>query len=150
MEQNQAVLRTRRSRAFHRAEGKAAEYARNPERLTQLIDSARRKSERSRGGRLAEVWGGLMDVLRLLRAYAGGRYRKIPWKSLLLIIASVSYFVMPLDWIPDFIAGVGFFDDAALLAWALNAVRADLAEFRTWECEHETQSSAGSLRSVES
>jgi uncharacterized membrane protein YkvA (DUF1232 family) len=39
-----------------------------------------------------------------------------------ILIAALAYFVLPFDAIPDFIAGFGFTDDAAVLALALRLV----------------------------
>ncbi len=40
-----------------------------------------------------------------------------------VLFGALAYFVLPLDAIPDFIPGVGFTDDAAVLAAALATVR---------------------------
>ena len=39
-----------------------------------------------------------------------------------ILIAALAYFVLPVDIIPDFIAGIGFTDDAAVLATAIALV----------------------------
>jgi len=39
-----------------------------------------------------------------------------------VLIAALAYFVVPLDAIPDFIAGFGYTDDAAVLAGAIGMV----------------------------
>jgi uncharacterized membrane protein YkvA (DUF1232 family) len=39
------------------------------------------------------------------------------------LLAALVYFVVPLDAIPDFIAGLGFTDDATVLLLAINLVR---------------------------
>jgi len=39
-----------------------------------------------------------------------------------VLLAALAYFVTPIDAIPDFIAGLGFTDDAAVLATALGLV----------------------------
>jgi len=39
-----------------------------------------------------------------------------------VLLAAAAYFVMPADLIPDFIAGIGFTDDAAVLATAIGVV----------------------------
>ncbi|HVU20194.1 MAG TPA: YkvA family protein [Rhizomicrobium sp.] len=39
-----------------------------------------------------------------------------------ILLAALAYFVMPFDVIPDFIAGLGFTDDAAVLAMAVGLV----------------------------
>jgi len=40
-----------------------------------------------------------------------------------ILLASLAYFILPLDFIPDIILGLGFTDDAAVLMAALTAIR---------------------------
>jgi uncharacterized membrane protein YkvA (DUF1232 family) len=40
-----------------------------------------------------------------------------------ILLAALAYFVIPVDFLPDFIAGIGFGDDAAVLFGALTTVR---------------------------
>ncbi|HEU5146595.1 MAG TPA: DUF1232 domain-containing protein, partial [Chryseosolibacter sp.] len=54
---------------------------------------------------------------RLIKAYALGQYREVPWKTILLIVAAVIYFVNPLDLVPDIIPLTGLTDDFAVLVW---------------------------------
>ena len=117
---------------FRRARQRAAEYLRNPARLQRLLRRAEEKSARRRG-RLGETWDTLLACLRLLRAYARGSYREIPWDSLISIAAAVIYFVMPLDMIPDFILSLGLIDDVALLGWLMVSLRTDIDRFLEWE-----------------
>jgi uncharacterized membrane protein YkvA (DUF1232 family) len=121
-----------KSSSFKSAKSKASEYANDPDKLNDLLDKAQKKAN-SKKGPLSEVWDSLMACFRLLRAYATGKYRNIPWQSLILIIASVTYFVMPIDLIPDFILGFGYIDDASLLGWTLKSVKSDIDNFIEWE-----------------
>jgi uncharacterized membrane protein YkvA (DUF1232 family) len=45
-----------------------------------------------------------------------------PTSARLTLIAALAYFVTPFDLVPDFILGVGFLDDASVLAAAIAAV----------------------------
>ena len=117
---------------FKRARRLAAEYIKNPSRLNRLLDRAAQKFNR-RQGPLSEMRDSLQACYRLLRAWADGRYREIPTASLVSIIASVIYFVMPIDMIPDFILALGLVDDAALLSWVMSSVKGDIDRFVTWE-----------------
>jgi len=45
-----------------------------------------------------------------------------PSKVKAMLFAALAYFVMPFDVVPDFIAGLGFTDDAAVLAMAIGLV----------------------------
>jgi uncharacterized membrane protein YkvA (DUF1232 family) len=45
-----------------------------------------------------------------------------PTSARLTLIAALAYFVTPFDFVPDIILGVGFLDDASVLAAAIAAV----------------------------
>jgi len=70
---------------------------------------------------------------RFARAYATGQYRSVPWKTMLIVLAAVIYFINPLDLIPDLIPIVGFTDDFAILIWVYNAIEAEVDKFLEWE-----------------
>lgn len=44
------------------------------------------------------------------------------------LFAALAYFVMPFDVVPDFLAGLGFTDDAAVIAIALTMVAGQIKE----------------------
>ena len=118
---------------FARMKNKAAEYLNNPDKLNQLIDNAKNKAESKKQGPLKEVLDSLMALFRLVRAYAKREYLEVPWQSLLLIVATILYFLLPTDVIPDWILGLGYIDDAALIGWTMNTVKSDIDGFREWE-----------------
>lgn len=49
-----------------------------------------------------------------------------PLKARGILLAALAYFVLPVDMIPDFIAGFGFTDDAAVLMAAITTLRAHI------------------------
>ncbi len=51
-----------------------------------------------------------------------------PAKVRAILFAALAYFVMPFDIIPDFLAGIGFTDDAAVIAMALSVVAGQITE----------------------
>jgi uncharacterized membrane protein YkvA (DUF1232 family) len=130
------VKKVKDSSAFNKAKSKAEDYVGNPEKLNELIDNASKKAN-NRKGPLDVVWTQLMACFRLIKAYAKGSYREISWTSLVMIVASVLYFVMPVDLIPDFILFSGFLDDAALLGWTVKTFSSDIDAFVEWESNNE-------------
>jgi len=70
---------------------------------------------------------------RLAKAYATGKYRDVPWKSMLILLAAVIYFINPLDLIPDLIPVAGFTDDFAILVWVYNSIEEEVDKFLAWE-----------------
>jgi uncharacterized membrane protein YkvA (DUF1232 family) len=129
------VKRVTQSRFFNRAKDQALEYTKNSEKLNSLIQIAGQKAYSEKKGALKEVWDSLMAMFRMLRAYGNGDYRKIPFKTLISVVASVIYFVMPIDFIPDILLFFGFMDDVALIAWTVNSVKTDIDSFASWEKE---------------
>lgn len=62
----------------------------------------------------------------VVAAYFCAMDRQTPLRVKGIILAALAYFVMPADTIPDFLFGVGFTDDAAVLAGAISAIAAHL------------------------
>jgi uncharacterized membrane protein YkvA (DUF1232 family) len=123
-----------RGALFAQLKDKAFAYLKDPDKLRDLTRQVGSKAEASAGrGALAGVFQSLMALVRLLRAYVKGEYRQVPPKSLILIIAGVLYFLMPVDVIPDFFVGLGYIDDAAVLAWVVSTVKSALDDFTRWE-----------------
>jgi uncharacterized membrane protein YkvA (DUF1232 family) len=72
---------------------------------------------------------------RLIKAYALGHYREVPWKTMLLVVAAIIYFVNPLDLVPDIVPLTGLTDDFAVLIWVYNSVSNEIEKFLNWEKE---------------
>ena len=51
----------------------------------------------------------------------------------MLVVTGLLYFLAPVDAIPDFIPVLGFLDDAAVIAYVLRAIEADVRAFEEWE-----------------
>jgi len=71
-------------------------------------------------------------LIRLVQRTVRGQYR-LPWRSLVYAMSAILYFLSPLDLIPDFLLGIGYVDDVAVVFGVLNALRDDLARFVAWE-----------------
>ena len=127
------VTRILTSFFFKRATGGAVRYARNSKSLFNLIRDALNKSGGLSGKNIAAFREQLGIVTRLLRAYASGDYRQLPWKTLIRVIAVLIYFVSPIDILPDFLPIVGFTDDIALMLWLFSGLGDDIEKFRQWE-----------------
>ncbi|MBZ8132656.1 YkvA family protein [Afifella sp. IM 167] len=53
---------------------------------------------------------------------------RTPMRAKLTVIGALAYFVTPFDLVPDVILGIGFLDDASILAAALAAVSSSIRE----------------------
>jgi uncharacterized membrane protein YkvA (DUF1232 family) len=69
----------------------------------------------------------------VLRDYANGSYRKVPWKAIAALAAAVLYVVSPLDLIPDVLVPLGFADDIMAVALTWGLVKRELREYCAWK-----------------
>jgi len=70
---------------------------------------------------------------RLLKAWASGRYRIVPWRSLFVLLLVAAYAINPIDFIPDWLPVIGVIDDAAMVTFLVRSLRKDIEKFREWE-----------------
>jgi len=112
----------------------AKEIAKDKKRMSWLLRKAMRRAERY-VNKIANVYDELMALIRLLRAWLNGSYRKVPWRSIIAAVAALLYFVNPLDVVPDFVPFWGFIDDVAVISFVFNSIRKDINRFMAWEKE---------------
>ena len=67
-------------------------------------------------------------VEEAVAAYYCAIDRETPIQVKAILMGALAYFVMPADMIPDFIAWLGFADDAAVLAMAVRSVEPHIKE----------------------
>jgi uncharacterized membrane protein YkvA (DUF1232 family) len=132
MEKSSLLSRVLKSVFFRSAGGRAYRTAKNSRSILKLVQDALQKSGGLSGAN-AGIRAQLSLLTRLLKAYASGEYREIPWKTLLRMLAVLIYFVSPLDFIPDLLPVIGLTDDIALLVWLFSSVKDDLEKFAQWE-----------------
>jgi uncharacterized membrane protein YkvA (DUF1232 family) len=120
---------------FENAFNKATSIAGRKGRLLQLVSQAFQKARgvdwKTTNAQAAK--SRIMAFGRLCKAYALGEYRDIPWKTMLLVVAAVLYFVNPLDFLPDIIPVAGLTDDFAILLWVYGTIRQEIEKFLEWE-----------------
>jgi uncharacterized membrane protein YkvA (DUF1232 family) len=83
----------------------------------------------------ARFWPTVKKALRVIpfieevvAAYYAMLDSTTPARAKLTLIAALAYFVSPFDVVPDVILGLGFLDDASVLAAALAAVRSSIKD----------------------
>lgn len=77
-------------------------------------------------GKLKRVAGRLPFVDDLVAAYYCSMDTDTPLKVRATLLGALAYFILPIDLVPDFIAGIGYGDDAAVLAAAISLVSAHI------------------------
>ena len=139
MNRDSLLTRILKSVFFKNAQGQAGKYVGNKEKLVDLAKAVFLKLQ-SVGfkGNLSEFQKSVQLLIRLVRAYASGRYKNLSIKSLLSIVAVLIYFVSPIDLVPDFLPVIGIADDIALVVWLMNLLGEEINKFSEWEKNDKT------------
>ena len=74
----------------------------------------------------------VMLLLDMLRDYFTGNYSTIPYRIIGGIVFSLLYVLNPIDLVPDIFPGLGFLDDALLVALLLAWASSDIERYRAW------------------
>ena len=64
----------------------------------------------------------------LVAAYYCALDRRTPVRVRAMLLGALAYFVLPIDLVPDILAGVGFTDDVTVLLGVLGLVRAHITD----------------------
>lgn len=89
-------------------------------------EETKRREQRVRGNfwrTTRRAMGALPFMDDVVASYFCALDHNTPARAKGILIAALAYFVMPLDMVPDFIVGLGFTDDAAVLMAAISAIR---------------------------
>ena len=114
------------------------EFAQRAENVTDedVKDVLARRQETEdivrKAGALRRYWEDVKTFFSMVKDYAGGAYREVPFGTIAAIVAALAYVLSPIDAIPDFIPVVGYLDDAAVLALCLKLVGGDVDDYRRW------------------
>jgi len=90
------------------------------------IDSRERKVRRDFWSKFRRVAGHIPFADDLVAAYYCALDVNTPLRVRGTLLGALAYFILPIDMVPDFIAGFGFTDDAAVLAAAISMVSAHI------------------------
>lgn len=108
--------------------------------LESLLARQRAIEEKVKGsGKLNRFSADIKLMFAMIRDYWNGSYRDVPWKSIAAIAGALIYVLNPLDVIPDLLIGIGFLDDAGVVALCLKLVESDLHRYAAWKEHQEDQ-----------
>jgi uncharacterized membrane protein YkvA (DUF1232 family) len=114
---------------------KAARLLGKPGKIGLLLHDAYQKLTTADSGKsgLVQVKELMFTLIRLVRNFISGRYRQISTKTIVIGVATLLYFLMPFDLVPDFIPALGLMDDLSLMAWFIRAFQGELVKYQEWE-----------------
>ncbi|MFT3939709.1 DUF1232 domain-containing protein [Rhodopseudomonas sp. P1] len=109
------------------------------DRLAQDPEQVRRRFWR----KIKSVAVRLPFVEDILAAYYCAFDRQTPRHVQIALLGAIAYFILPFDFLPDFLPVLGFTDDAAILATALRMVASNITP------EHREAARAAMQRGLE-
>jgi uncharacterized membrane protein YkvA (DUF1232 family) len=112
--------------------GRATKYAENPKNLQQLLKRAMRKASHNKNS-LSGILQQFYLLVELVKAWSKKEYQDVSKKTIIMVIATIIYFVSPLDLIPDFLIGLGIFDDVAVIGYTVKQISSELDRFKKWK-----------------
>jgi uncharacterized membrane protein YkvA (DUF1232 family) len=116
----------------------AEDLMENPQGLKFSLEKAKEKlNKESVRDSLGNYVEDLKTLMRLLKSWVSRKYTGVSTQTIVYTIVAIVYFVNPTDFVPDFIFGLGFMDDIAVISWVLDKIKVDLKSFKDWEKESE-------------
>ncbi len=114
---------------------KAKEVAKDNNRISTVISKAREKIQRvtSSSEEFQEFKSKLDTLLRMAKSHISGDFKAFSWRTILLIIFGLLYFIAPLDVIPDFLPVLGYSDDVSIIYFIFQKLSDDINRFSEWE-----------------
>jgi uncharacterized membrane protein YkvA (DUF1232 family) len=102
--------------------------------INKILDKSEElKSTFQKQGKLAKFFNDFKLLFSMIKDYSCGKYTEVPWYIIAAIGAALLYVLSPIDLIPDFIPIIGYLDDAAVFAFCLNQVRAEVDKYKYWK-----------------
>jgi uncharacterized membrane protein YkvA (DUF1232 family) len=78
-------------------------------------------------------------LLSMVKDYFTGAYREVPYWAIGAGALALVYVLSPIDAIPDIFPGIGYLDDATVLAFCLKLVESELERYKGWKKTREAQ-----------
>ena len=99
-------------------------------KLKELLEVAITKAKDNK--QLMDIWSDLKLFIELIKDWMSGTYVELPKETVIMIIISLIYLVMPIDLIPDFLIA-GFIDDALVIGYVVKKTSYELDLYKEWK-----------------
>lgn len=108
------------------------ELLKDPDKVLKKLKEAYEKADNIKEGSFHDIIEDFFLMIDVVKAYVKKEYRAIPSGSIVAILAAIIYVVNPFDVVPDVIPGIGYIDDAFIVAMVLKQVHKDLQAYKEW------------------
>lgn len=71
-------------------------------------------------------------MLGMVKDYWNGSYREVPYWAISAVSLALLYVLNPADVLPDVLLGVGYLDDATVVAFCLKLVQREIERYQEW------------------
>ena len=129
---------------FNEYRREAEETLKDESRTKFILKKALRLLKKTAANSIKVLQEDILLMIDVLNAYISGRYRKIPFKTMAMILAAVTYFSWPFDLIFDLIPVIGFLDDVAIITMTLKFAHDDLQAYKAWKATQSEEAQANS------
>jgi uncharacterized membrane protein YkvA (DUF1232 family) len=121
-------------KVIHVYQAKAEKIASNRDKLKDLLHKASNKlKEVGEIPAIKESKAQVEVVFRMLKAHLNHEYKGVSTRTIGMLVLGILYFVLPVDFIPDFIPVVGYIDDLTVLLAIFKSLNSDIEKFLEWE-----------------
>jgi len=100
-------------------------------RVSEKAEDIEKKFAKGKALKALMEQGQLM--IQMVKDYVTREYREVPYWAISAVALSLLYVLNPLDVIPDVILGVGYLDDATVVAFALRLIEKELEKYKAWK-----------------
>ncbi len=122
------------------SESRSADPRKHEGNIATVVEKAREIDKKMAG---QKAFKALLEhgrlLLAMLKDYFSGAYREVPYWAIGAGALALVYVLNPVDAIPDFLFGVGYVDDATVLAFCLKLLETELSRYAMWKKTREAE-----------
>lgn len=111
----------------------AESLLKNKDVTKEKLDEALNKLRSVKKGPVTKFFDDIKLMISLVKDWVSGKYKDVPYNSIIIIFGVILYFLSPIDIISDFFIGTGFIDDAFLIGLVLKQIKKDLLKYELWK-----------------
>ncbi|RMA57041.1 YkvA family protein [Ulvibacter antarcticus] len=106
----------------------------NEDDVEILLESEEAISKKFSGSNSLSKYIDLAKIMMgMVKDIKKGDYKNVPWFTIATIVMALLYVLNPMDLIPDFIPGLGYIDDIAVLTLGVGWIESDLHRYLDWK-----------------
>ena len=108
----------------------ASELLENKDKMEEFLQKLEHKLQ------LVPVAGDTLSMvptmISLIKSYIKKEYKDIPTGTIIAVISALTYWLAPVDVIPDIVPGWGYVDDTLVIGACIKLVKDDLNDYKKW------------------